>query len=75
MSSLTFYTVCFYLEADTGGLLKYFANLTAKHLQACNFIKKGLKHTYFPVKFRNFLTILKLYVRIEDYQNILILSC
>ena len=31
------------------GVLKDFAIFTGKHLQACNFIKKRLRHRYFPV--------------------------
>ena len=48
------------------GVLKNFANFTAKHLcwsiflikrrlQACNFVKKRLQHWCFPVKFAKFL--------------------
>ena len=42
------------------GVLRNFAKFTGKHLcqslfQACNFIKKGLQHRSFPVKFVKFL--------------------
>ena len=48
------------------GVLRNFGKSTGKHLcqslyfnkvagQACNFIKKGLWHRFFPVNFPNFL--------------------
>ena len=48
---------CLLPEAATIGVLlkKAFVNFTEKHLQACNFIKKRLQHSYFPVKFTKFL--------------------
>ena len=36
------------------GVLKGFAISSAKHLKACNFIKKRLQHRYFPVNIAKF---------------------